>query len=76
MSYKAIFVLCAASDLDIDHINVETAVVYGLVEGIIYVAQTTGYSDRSARVSKFQNILYCPKHSPQIWYKNLSQFFH
>lgn len=45
MSYKAIFALCAARNWDIDHMDVKTAFLYGLVEEIIYVIQPTSYSN-------------------------------
>ena len=52
MSYKAIFALCAARDWDIDHMDIKTAFLYGLVKEIIYVIQPTDYSDGFTRVCK------------------------
>ena len=76
MSYKAIFALCAARDWDIDHMDVKTAFLYGLVEEIIYVIQPTGYSDGSTRVCKLRKALYGLKQSPRIWYQTLAKFLH
>ena len=54
----------------------KTAFFYGLVEEIIYVAQPTGYSDKSVRVCKLQKALYGLKQLPRIWYQILAKFLH
>ncbi len=76
MSYKAIFALYATRDWDIDHIDVKTAFLYGLVKEIIYVIQLTGYSNGSTQVCKLRKALYGLKQSHQIWYQTLAKFLH
>lgn len=56
--------------------DVKTAFFYKLVEEIIYIAQPTNYSDRSAWLYKLWKTLYGLKQSPWIWYKTLAKFFY
>ena len=76
MSYKAIFALYAARDWDIDHMDVKTAFLYGLIKEIIYLIQPTGYCDGFTRVCKIRKAIYSLKQSSQIWYQILAKFFY
>jgi hypothetical protein len=74
MSYKALFAVAAALDLEIHQMDVKTAFLYGLVEEEIYVEQPDELGDGSGRVCRLNKALYGLKQSPRIWYETLSTF--
>ena len=74
MSYKALFAIAAALDLEIHQMDVKTAFLYGKVDEEIYVEQPTGLEDGTERVCKLNKALYGLKQSPRIWYCTLSTF--
>lgn len=75
MSYKAIFALAAALDLEIHQMDVKTAFLYGEVEEEIYVEQPPGLDDAEPDlVCKLNKALYGLKQSPRVWYQTLSRF--
>jgi hypothetical protein len=45
ISYKALFAIAAALDLEIKQINVKTAFLYSLIKETIFVKQLTGQED-------------------------------
>lgn len=76
MSYKALFAIAAALDLEIEQMDVKTAFLYGNVEEEIFMEQPHGLGDDSGRVCRLNKALYGLKQSPRIWYKTLSEFLH
>jgi hypothetical protein len=76
MSYKALFAIAAALDLEIEQIDIKTAFLYSNVQEDIFVEQPHGLRDNSGRVCKLNKVLYSLKQSPQIWYKTFLQFLH
>jgi len=74
MSYKSLFAVAAALDLEIEQMDVKTAFLYGAVEENIYIQQPEGFDDNSGRVCKLNKSLYGLKQSPRVWYKLLSSF--
>ena len=74
MSYKAMFAIAAALDLEIHQMDVKTAFLYGDIDEEIYVEQPTGLEDGTGRVCKLNKALYGLKQSPRIWYNTLSTF--
>ena len=76
MSYKALFAIAAALDLEIEQMDIKTAFLYGNVQEDIFVEQPHGLGDDSGQVCKLNKALYGLKQSPRIWYKTLSQFLH
>jgi hypothetical protein len=76
MSYKALFAIAAALDLEIEQMDVKTAFLYGNMEEDVLVYQPHGLGDNSGRVCKLNKALYGLKQSPRIWYKTLLQFLH
>jgi len=74
MSYKALFAIAAALDLEIEQMDVKTAFLYGCVQEDIFVEQPHGLNDNSGRVCKLNKALYGLKQSPRVWYKTLSTF--
>src|SRR5438552_4024639 len=71
MSYKAMFAIAAALDLEIHQMDVKTAFLYGNVDEEIYVEQPMVFEDRTSRVCKLNKALYGLKQSPRIWYNTL-----
>ena len=74
MSYKAMFAIAAALDLEIHQIDVKTAFLYRDIDEEIYVEQLTGLEDGTGRVCRLNKALYGLKQSPRIWYNTLSTF--
>ena len=74
MSYKMIFAIAAALDLELEQMDVKTAFLYGGVKEEIYVTQPQGFDDKSGRVFRLRKALYGLKQSPRIWYQTLSDF--
>jgi hypothetical protein len=74
MSYKALFAIAAALDLEIEQMDVKTAFLYGSVDEEIFVEQPHGLNDNTGRVCRLNKALYGLKQSPRIWYKTLAQF--
>jgi transposase InsO family protein len=74
MSYKALFAIAAARDLEIEQMDVKTAFLYGTVQEDIFVEQPHGLNDDSGRVCKLNKALYGLKQSPRVWYRTLSTF--
>ena len=74
MSYKALFALAAAKDLEIEQMDVKTAFLYGYIDEEIYMEQAPGHSDGTTRVCRLNKGLYGLKQAPRIWYNTLSSF--
>jgi Reverse transcriptase (RNA-dependent DNA polymerase) len=66
MSYKALFAIAAALDLEIEQMDVSTAFLYGDIDGTVYVEQPHGYEDGTERVCLLKKALYGLKQSPRI----------
>lgn len=75
MSYKALFAIAAALDLELHQMDVKTAFLYGLVEEDIYVEQPPGLSNQTDnRWCKLNKALYGLKQLPRVWYKTLTTY--
>ncbi|CCE30820.1 uncharacterized protein CPUR_04669 [Claviceps purpurea 20.1] len=74
MSYKAIFAIAAALDLELHQMDVKTAYLYGLINDLVYVEQPEGLEDGLGRVCLLNRALYGLKQSPRIWYETLSAY--
>ncbi len=74
MTYKALFAIAAALDLELHQMDVKTAFLYGLVEETIYVEQPDEFSDGTGSVCQLKRALYGLKQAPRVWYLTLSTF--
>ena len=74
MSYKSLFAIAAALDLEIEQMDVKTAFLYGTLDEDIYVEQPHGFDDGTTKVCKLNKALYGLKQSPRVWYQTLSTF--
>jgi hypothetical protein len=74
MSYKALFAIAAALDLEIEQMDVKTAFLYGYIDHEIYVEQPHHMNDGTSRVYKLRKALYGLKQAPRIWYQTLTNF--
>jgi len=74
MSYKALFAIAAALDLEIEQMDVKTAFLYGEIDHEIYVEQPHHITDGTSRVCKLRKALYGLKQAPRIWYQTLTNF--
>ncbi|KAG9767303.1 hypothetical protein KCU88_g7475, partial [Aureobasidium melanogenum] len=74
MSYKALFAIAAALDLEIEQMDVKTAFLYGDIDHEIYVEQPHSMADDTPRVCKLRKALYGLKQAPRIWYQTLTNF--
>ena len=74
MSYKALFAIGAAPDLEIEQMDVRTAFLYGDIDYEIFVEQPYGMTDGTTKVCKLRKALYGLKQAPRIWYQTLTNF--
>lgn len=74
MSYKVLFAIAAALDLEIHQMDVKTAFLYGAVNEEIYVEQPPEFNDGTGRYCKLNKALYGLKQAPRIWYRTLATF--
>lgn len=75
MSYKALFAIAAAKDLEIEQMDAKIAFLYGAIEEDIYMEQPTGYDQSSSNlVCKLNKALYGLKQLPRVWYNIITQF--
>ena len=61
MSYKALFAIAAAYDLEIEQMDVKIAFLYGDVDTNIYIRQPMGFDNNSGQVCKLNKALYSLK---------------
>ena len=74
ISYKVLFAIAAALDLEIKQLDVKTAFLYGNIDEEIYVKQPKGQEDRSKRVYLLNKALYGLKQALCIWFFTLALF--
>ncbi|KAK1918670.1 hypothetical protein P3342_001719 [Pyrenophora teres f. teres] len=74
MSYKALFAISAALDLEIHQMDVKTAFLYGDIDTEIFVEPPHGLKDSEGKLCRLRKALYGLKQSPRIWYETLSTF--
>jgi hypothetical protein len=60
MSYKLLFAIAAAHDLEIEQMDVKTAFLYGDIDVEVYVEQPDGFNESgtSDKVCKLRKALY------------------
>jgi hypothetical protein len=74
MSYKALFAIAAALDLEIHQMDVKTAFLYGEIDTEIFVNLPKGMKCGSDQTCRLNKALYGLKQSPRIWYNTLLEF--
>jgi len=76
MSYKLLFAIAAANDLEIEQMDVKTAFLYGDIDTEIYVEQPEGMGaiGELHKVYKLNKALYGLKQSPRVWYFTLTAY--
>jgi hypothetical protein len=76
MSYKLLFALAAAYDLEIEQIDVKTAFLYSEIDADIYMEQPEGFcsKERPDQVCKLKKALYGFKQAPRVWYNTLTNY--
>ena len=61
MSFKALFAIASALDLEIEQLEVQTAFLYRAINEEIFVEQLIGQEDGSTRVFLLNKALYSLK---------------
>ena len=74
MSYKALFAIAAALDLDLEQMDVKTAFLYSNIDEEVYMEQPPEFDDSTRRVCKLNKALYRLKQAPRIWYQTFATF--
>jgi hypothetical protein len=76
MSYKLLFALTAAYNLEIEQIDVKTAFLYGEIDANIYIEQPERFcsKERPDQVCKLKKALYSLKQAPYVWYNTLTDY--
>ena len=75
IAFRVLFAVAAYFDLDIDQMDVKTA-LYGLIDQLVYVDIPKGSESEATReiVCRLLKALYGLKQSPRLWYERLSDF--
>ena len=73
MTYKSLFAIVAAKDLELHQMDVKTAFLYGEVDEEIYVELPPGF-ESGGKVCRLRKALYGLKQSPRIWSKTLEEY--
>jgi hypothetical protein len=68
ISYKLLFALTAAYNLEIKQIDVKTAFLYSKINADIYIEQPEGFcsKERPDQVYKLKKALYSLKQAPHV----------
>jgi len=74
MSYKALFAIAAALDLEIGQMDVKTAFLHGDIDEEVYIEQPHEMDDGNGRVCRLNKALYGLRQSLRIWYNTLTNF--
>ena len=76
MSYKLLFAIATAYDLEIEQIDIKTAFLYRDNNVEVYVEQPDGVNEsgQSDKVCKLRKALYGLKQSPYVWYFTLTTY--
>ena len=74
MSYKALFAIISALDLEIEQLDIRTAFLYKTIDEKIFVKQPTNQKNGSNRVCLLNKALYILKQIPWIWFFTFRTF--
>jgi hypothetical protein len=76
ISYKLLFALAAAYNLEIEQIDVKTAFLYGEIDADIYIEQPEKFcnKERPDQVCKLKKVLYGLKQALYVWYNTLIDY--
>lgn len=74
ISYKALFIIAIALDLEIKQIDVKIAFLYRDIKEVIYVEQLDSLSANSNKVYRLNKALYSLKQAPRVQYNTLATF--
>ncbi|XP_044720120.1 reverse transcriptase (RNA-dependent DNA polymerase) domain-containing protein [Hirsutella rhossiliensis] len=73
-SYRTIFAIAAAEDLEIEQMDVKTAFLYGDIDEEVYLEQPEGFEDGTGRVCRLKKAIYGLKQAPRIWFHTITKF--
>ncbi|KAM4055623.1 reverse transcriptase (RNA-dependent DNA polymerase) [Hirsutella rhossiliensis] len=73
-SYRTIFAIAAAEDLEIEQMDVKTAFLYGDIDEEVYLEQPEGFEDGTGRVCRLKKAIYGLKQAPRIWFQTIAKF--
>ncbi|KAF4337239.1 integrase catalytic core [Fusarium beomiforme] len=74
MSYKMIFAIAAAFDLELEQMDIKMAFFYGFVNDEIYVHQPERFDDGSGRVCNLLRALFGLEHAPRPLLLDMGDF--
>jgi hypothetical protein len=76
MSYKLLFALAVAYNLEIEQMDVKTAFLYSEIDANIYIKQPEGFcsKERPDQVCKLKKALYGLKQASRVWYNILTNY--
>ena len=71
---RALLALAASEDMELEHLDVKTAFLYGELEETIYMAQPEGYETGSGdMICRLHKSLYGLRQAPRAWHARLKQ---
>ena len=74
MSYKALFAIISALDLEIEQLDVRTAFLYRAINKEIFVEQLTSQENSNNRICLLNKALYGLKQALRIWFLTFAIF--
>nr|GEW35256.1 retrovirus-related Pol polyprotein from transposon TNT 1-94 [Tanacetum cinerariifolium] len=72
-SIRVIFALIACRDYELEHVDVKTIFLHGILEEMIYMRQPLGY-EQGSKLCLLNKSLYGLKQSPRQWYKMFDEY--
>lgn len=76
MAFRVLFTIATYYNLEIDQMDIKTALFYGLIDHLVYIYIPKGSEDSTNKdkVCKLLKALYGLKQAPKLWYERLSKF--
>jgi hypothetical protein len=65
VSPRLFLAIAAARDLELCQLDIDTAFLYAIIKGDVYIRQPLGFSDGTSKVCHLKRCLYGLKHSPR-----------
>jgi hypothetical protein len=73
-TFRTLMAVVAAQDLELHHLDIKTAFLYGELEETVFINQPLGYEEGGRSMAcRLQKAIYGLKQAPRVWYKKLDQ---